>query len=61
MPFILEIALEIAVGIIVVGLLIALGLFSIAMIIRYPWQTALAVTGIILLIVYVVSRMPVTV
>jgi hypothetical protein len=61
MPFILEMALEIAVGIIVVGLLVVLGLFSIEMIISYPWQTALAVTGIILLIVYVVSRMPVTV
>jgi hypothetical protein len=31
------------------------------MIIRYPWQTALVVTGLILLIVYVVSRMPLTV
>jgi len=61
MPFILEIALDIAAGIIVVGLLIALGLFSIEMIIRYPWQTALVVTGIIVLIVYVVSRMPSTV
>jgi hypothetical protein len=61
MPSILEIALQIAAGITVVGLLIALGLFLIEMIISYPWQTALGVTGIIVLIVYGVSRMPSTV
>ena len=57
MPSILEIALEVATGIIVVGLLIALGLFLIEMMITYPWQTALVVIGIVL-IVYVFVPMP---
>jgi hypothetical protein len=57
MPFILEIALDIAAGIIVVGLLIALGLFLIEMILSYPWQTALVVTGIVL-IFYAFVPMP---
>ena len=58
MPFILEIALDIAAGIIVVGLLIALGLFLIEMIISYPWQTALVVTGIVLIFFYAFVPMP---
>jgi hypothetical protein len=46
---ILEFALDIATGIIVVGLLIALGLFFIQMIITYPWQTASVVICIVLI------------
>jgi len=54
---IVEFAFETAVGIIVVGLLIALGLFLIQMTITYPWQTALVVIGIVL-VVYNFVPMP---
>lgn len=54
---ILEFAFDIATGIIVVGLLIALVLFLIDMTITYPWQTALVVIGIVL-IVYIFAPMP---
>ncbi len=54
---IVEFAFETAVGIIVVSLLIALGLFFIQMTIAHPWQTALAVIGIVL-IFYAFVPMP---
>ena len=54
---IVEFAFETAVGIIVVGFLIALGLFLIQMTVTYPWQTALVIIGIVL-IVYFFAPIP---
>ncbi len=54
---IIEFAFETAAGIIVVGLLVAIGLFLIQMTITYPWQTALVVIGIVV-VFYALVSMP---